>query len=207
LTFVSLAALVIVLCLLAFYSVNIANVFVGSRHRRGIERRAEVPPPSERNIMFLLVGVSTFSLFALSVLYVLLAWLGLETAFPLSLTQLPHSAVLQLGGLAIFAVGFGLFIWSVLARGRYSVSWAMPVDHKLITSGPYGYIRHPSYTGYFFMFVGLFLTWFNLLAAIPLLGIPGYVRIAKREEEMLELRFGNAYAEYQRKTGRFLPRL
>jgi protein-S-isoprenylcysteine O-methyltransferase Ste14 len=57
------------------------------------------------------------------------------------------------------------------------------------------------------MFVGLFLTWFNLLAAIPLLGIPGYVRIAKREEEMLELRFGNAYTEYQRKTGRFLPRL
>jgi protein-S-isoprenylcysteine O-methyltransferase Ste14 len=26
------------------------------------------------------------------------------------------------------------------------------------------------------------------------------------DEEMLELRFGNAYTEYQRKTGRFLPR-
>lgn len=206
-TTVSPTALVIALCLLAFFSVSITNVLVGSRQRRGIERRAEVPPPNERSILFLLTGLSTFSLFVLSVLYVPLAWLGLETAFPLSLVQFPHSAALQLGGLAIFVVGSGLFIWSVLARGRYSVSWAMPVDHKLITSGPYGYIRHPSYTGYFFMFFGLFLTWFNLLAAIPLLGIPGYVRIAKREEEMLELRFGDAYAEYQRKTGRFLPRL
>ena len=83
----------------------------------------------------------------------------------------------------------------------------MPVDHRLITSGPYGYIRHPSYTGYFLMFVGLFLTWFNLIAAIPLLGIPGYVSIAKKEESMLELRFGSAYTEYQRRTGRFFPKL
>jgi protein-S-isoprenylcysteine O-methyltransferase Ste14 len=199
--------LVIALCLLAFYGVSITNVFMGLRQTRGIERRAEVSPPSERDAFFLLAVASTFSLFILSVLYVLLAWLGLETAFPLGLVQLPYDAGLQLVGLAVFVIGSGLFIWSVLARGRYSVSWAMPVDHKLITTGPYRYIRHPSYTGYFFMFVGLFLTWFSLLAAIPLSGIPGYVRIAKREEEMLVLRFGNAYAEYQRKTGRFLPRL
>jgi protein-S-isoprenylcysteine O-methyltransferase Ste14 len=205
LTLASLTALVIALCLLAFYGVSITNVLVGLRRRRGVGHKAEVPLPtgSYQN----LVVVSTFFLIILSVLYVLLAWFGLETAFPLGLVQLPYNAALQLGGLAIYVIGSGLFIWSVLARGRYSVSWAMPVDHKLITSGPYRYIRHPSYTGYFCMFVGLFLTWFNLLAAIPLMGIPGYVRIAGREEEMLALRFGNAYTEYQGKTGKFLPRL
>jgi protein-S-isoprenylcysteine O-methyltransferase Ste14 len=39
------------------------------------------------------------------------------------------------------------------------------------------------------------------------MGIPGYVRIAQREEKMLVLRFGDAYLEYQRKTGGFFPRL
>lgn len=204
-TLASLTALVIALCLSAFYGVSITNVLVGLRRRRGIEYKAEVPPP--RDIFEVLVVVSTFFLIILSVLYVPLAWFGLETAFPLGLVQLPYDAALQLGGLSIYVIGSSLFIWSVLARGRYSVSWAMPVDHKLITSGPYRYIRHPSYTGYFCIFVGLFLTWFNLLAAIPLLGIPGYMRIARREEEMLVLRFGNTYTEYQGKTGMFLPRL
>jgi methanethiol S-methyltransferase len=104
-----------------------------------------------------------------------------------------------------FVAGSVLFMWSVLARGRYSVSWSMPIDQKLVTCGPYRYIRHPSYTSYFLMFLGLFLVWFNLLALILFLGIPGYVRVSQREERMLVLRFGEAYVDYQKKTDRFLP--
>lgn len=54
------------------------------------------------------------------------------------------------------------------------MSWAIPIDQKLVTRGQSRYARYPFYTGYFLMFVGLFLTWFNLLAIILLLGIPGW---------------------------------
>jgi len=61
-------------------------------------------------------------------------------------------------GTAIFAAGSALFSWSVLSRGRHSVSCAIPIDQKLVTWGPSRYVRYPSYTGYFLKLVGLFLT-------------------------------------------------
>ncbi len=103
--------------------------------------------------------------------------------------------------------GFFLFQWSVVARGMYSVSWAMGEDHRLVTWGPYRYVRHPSYLGYFLMFVGLLLTWLNPVALMPLMAIPGYVKVAATEEELLVMRFGEEYLKYQKAVGRFLPRL
>jgi protein-S-isoprenylcysteine O-methyltransferase Ste14 len=202
----SIAAVVIAVCVAGFFAVNIGNVIWGSKKRHGIEHRAEVSPPSDKEGL-MLAGVSTFLLFIFCGLYIILGLFSLGNLFPIGLLQIPQPWVVRGSGLIFFAGGSALFMWSVLARGRYSVSWSMPVDQKLVTWGPYRYVRHPSYTGYFLMFIGLFLVWFNLLAAIPLVGIPGYVMISRREEEMLVLRFGNDYSEYQRKTGRFLPKL
>jgi len=57
------------------------------------------------------------------------------------------------------------------------------------------------------MFIGFALLWHNALALFPLIAIPGYVLIAGREEEMLVARFGEAYVQYQKRVGRFLPRV
>jgi protein-S-isoprenylcysteine O-methyltransferase Ste14 len=202
------AAVIVTAAVVTLGVVNISNMIWGPRKRRGVERRAEVSPPdSEPSPAIVLVVVATFALGILVGLYVTIDFLGLEGAYPFSTMQVPQPEVIRALGVAGFVIGSFLFAWSVLARGRYSVSWAMPIDQRLVTWGPYRYIRHPSYTGYFLMFIGLFLAWFNLLAVIPLLGIPGYVRISEREERMLVLRFGDAYLEYRKKTGRFFPRL
>jgi protein-S-isoprenylcysteine O-methyltransferase Ste14 len=68
-------------------------------------------------------------------------------------------------------------------------------------------VRHPSYLAYFFMFIGLFAIWPSWLTLIPLAAIPGYFRVTFREEKLLEKRFGSQYLDYQRKTGRFIPKL
>ena len=109
-------------------------------------------------------------------------------------------------GSALFAAGAGLFSWSVVARGRYAVGWEMPADHELVVSGPYRYVRHPSYTGYMLMFFGMFFATLDLAAAVPLLGVLGYYILSREEERMLELRYGGRYTEYRSKTGRFAPR-
>jgi len=206
LTFLAyLASAVLATCMMTFFVVNVFNIRRGIRSRRGIETFAEVPEPS--GYLEYLAEVATVLLFLLSALYIALTLFGVLNTWSLALIQLGDFEYIQALGVVISVAGYLLFIWSVLARGRYSVSWSMPRDQKLVTWGPYRYIRHPSYTGYFLMFLGLILIWLNLIAAIPLLGAIGYVKIAEREEQLLTKRFGEEYIAYQGRTGRFVPKI
>jgi protein-S-isoprenylcysteine O-methyltransferase Ste14 len=113
----------------------------------------------------------------------------------------------QLVGMFLTALGYLVFVWSVIARGRYSVAWAMPEHQKLVTRGPYRYVRHPSYLGYFLMFIGLVLLRPTLPTLFSIVAIPGYYRLTFEEERLLETRFGEEYHKYQKTTGRFIPKL
>jgi len=103
-------------------------------------------------------------------------------------------------------IGYSLFSWSVIARERYAASWGMSEEHRLVTWGPYRYVRHSSYLAYFLMILGLLFVLLNLLAAPCLIAIPGYFQVADEEEKMLLERFGEQYQQYQARTGRFWPR-
>jgi protein-S-isoprenylcysteine O-methyltransferase Ste14 len=80
-------------------------------------------------------------------------------------------------------------------------------EHKLVTSGPYRWVRHPLYTVGSSMFVALGLmadNWF-----IILLGMLAFIAMAMRtpkEEANLIEKFGEEYREYMKHTGRFLPK-
>jgi protein-S-isoprenylcysteine O-methyltransferase Ste14 len=155
-----------------------------------------------------LVAIGTGTFFLESLLYLFLGTFN----GPFSMLALVDVAVLnlvplRLAGALLMTAGYAVFIWSVLARGRYATSWTMSAKHMLIDWGPYRYVRHPSYVGYFLMFIGFFFMWHNLLALIPLIGIPGYVMATNQEEDMLMKRFGQQYAEYRRRVGRFVPRM
>jgi protein-S-isoprenylcysteine O-methyltransferase Ste14 len=164
-----------------------------------IEKRIATP--------LFLAGVGTIAFFLESFLYVLLGYS--ENMF-LLLNSLDFGiarmSLLEPVGCFVMALGYAIFIWSVLVRGRYATSWQMPVDQKLVDWGPYRFVRHPSYLGYFLMFTGFLLTWHNILATIPFVAVPGYAVITYREEEMLVGRFGERYVQYQKHVGRFLPK-
>ncbi|MGQ9566241.1 MAG: methyltransferase family protein [Candidatus Bathyarchaeales archaeon] len=115
-----------------------------------------------------------------------------------------HAHVL---GVVLTSVGYFLFTWSVIARGRYSTAWEMPTNHKLVTWGPYRYVRHPSYLAYFVLFFGLFFIWPTWASLLTLVAIPGYIGVAKAEEKMLIHRFGDQYLAYQREVGQFFPKV
>ncbi len=202
----SFPSVALFLLLLLFFSVNIRNVFTGRRARGASESHAEVPSPRGVYTGASVIGTVTFFLFSIS--YVVAGLTGLTD--PLGFTELTMppgtGAYLTWLGLVLIAAGVFLFVWSVVARGRYSVSWKMPKDHRLVTWGPYSYIRHPSYAGYFLMFAGLPLLTKNLVHLLPLMAVPGYVHIVEAEERLLAARFGDEYHRYVASTGRFIPR-
>ena len=65
---------------------------------------------------------------------------------------------LQVLGLGVMVLAFGLLSWVILVNPFFVKAIRIQEDrgHKIITSGPYGYMRHPGYAGFaliFFRFV------------------------------------------------------
>jgi protein-S-isoprenylcysteine O-methyltransferase Ste14 len=81
-------------------------------------------------------------------------------------------------------------------------------EHRLVTSGPYRWIRHPLYTFGSALFISLGMiadNWF-----IGLLGLLAFIPVALRtpkEEANLIEKFGDEYREYMKRSGRFFPKL
>jgi protein-S-isoprenylcysteine O-methyltransferase Ste14 len=81
-------------------------------------------------------------------------------------------------------------------------------EHKLVTGGPYRWVRHPLYTigSSFFISFGMMAdNWF-----IPALGALAFIAMAIRtpkEEANLIEKFGEEYREYMKRTGAFLPKV
>jgi len=198
-------AFVLLVCFVCFASINLHNILVTHRRADRVKSVAEVESPRG-----FIVGVAAFGTgvyFVEAFLFQLLVFSGYGFVLWSLPLQLPSNVYLQFIGVVLTVIGYFLFIWSVRARGRFSVSWAMPEDQKLVSWGPYRYVRHPSYSGYFLMFVGFFLMWSSVVAVLPLFAVLGYYRVTFDEEAFLVRRFGDAYREYQRKTGRFAPRI
>lgn len=202
-----LTAVFLAFCLLVFCSANLYNLRRYNASKSRVKYKAEVDRP--KGLIFTLSAFGTIIFFLESFFYILLVFGGLQSTlhyFSLQL-RVPFDSWVQLTGMLVTAFGYFLFVWSVLVRGRYATSWEMPEDQRLVTSGPYRYVRHPSYLAYFILFTGLFLTLLNLMALVPFIAVPGYLRIATVEEELLVKRFGEAYVEYQRTTGKFFPKM
>ncbi len=153
-------------------------------------------------------GLRVFRLAILVLMLILLLtdWLRIG---PLAWRFLPrHSSVVWLGASLILA-GVAVAIWARWNLGRnWSDKIVLKVDHELIQSGPYRYLRHPIYTGVLLAVAGTALTigeWRGV-AALVLLGTNYYVK-ASKEEKILAANFGEAFAEHKRRTGFFLPGL
>ncbi|HEY6277132.1 MAG TPA: isoprenylcysteine carboxylmethyltransferase family protein [Streptosporangiaceae bacterium] len=111
-------------------------------------------------------------------------------------------------GLAIFLLGLGLAVWARLYLGR---NWGMPMtqkaDPELITTGPYGSIRHPIYSGIILAMIGtaIAVSLYWLVAAV-LLGVY-FIYSAFMEERFMAGRFPDSYPQYKRSTKMLVPYL
>ena len=126
----------------------------------------------------------------------------------LSLSIHPGYAV-ALAGFCMTIAGLAFSAWSRDVLGRY---WSGRViiqqDHRLVTAGPYAYVRHPLYTGLLVAMTGTALIWGDLGSLLGLLFAIGFFSLkAEREERILEAEFGAVYANYRARTGALLPRI
>ncbi len=138
---------------------------------------------------------------------------GLSLAFnaprlwPWATIHLPP-APLFWTAIALIWLGFGLRLWAIRTLGKhFRTSVRILDDHKLVTSGPYRVLRHPSYTGGLMTITGVglaFGNWLSLAATFFGLFIAYFVRIVVEERALREY-FGADFEAHKSRTWAVIP--
>lgn len=119
----------------------------------------------------------------------------------------PAAACTDLG-IVLVVAGLAIRWYAIVYLGRFfTVNVAIADDHRLIDTGPYRFVRHPSYTGALLAFFGLGLCLCNW-AALALMCLPTLLAFVRRmhiEEGALTAAFGEQYRVYMQRTKRLIP--
>lgn len=114
---------------------------------------------------------------------------------------------------SVFTIGLAaasgwLIEFAVRTLGK---QWALRArlveDHKLITEGPYAYIRNPIYTGMLGMLIATGLAmehWVALVIAIVIFMVGLVIRV-RTEEKLLRAAFGEEFEAYAKRVPAVLP--
>lgn len=119
---------------------------------------------------------------------------------------------LAAGMLAILAAVSSVWLVTTAVKTlgkEWSLTARLVEGHKLATSGPYSFVRHPIYTGMLGMLVatGLAISqWLALLAALVIFFIGTIIRV-RSEERLLREAFGDQFENYARRVPAIVPGL
>ncbi len=130
---------------------------------------------------------------------------------PLFAAAIEIAILLDVVGLILYLAGFSFVLWARRTLGKYwGISTSQQVklldDHQLIQSGPYAFVRHPMYFGWWVAMFGLTLiypVWAVFLLFI--FSVISFAGRARREESALAERFGEQWIEYRKHTKFIFP--
>lgn len=191
-----------------FRLIAFATFFVGVgisiyfRHKANLETGETISRKVDGSVLMTIIRFGGLLLWMSPILYLLNpAWMN-------------WSKIGLAEGLRWLGVGLGLLsnfgiYWLFSSLGsNITPTSATRKEHKLVTSGPYRWVRHPLYTIGSMLFVSFGLVadnWF--IAALGLLAfIVMAIRTPTEEANLIE-KFGDEYREYMKNTGAFLPKL
>jgi protein-S-isoprenylcysteine O-methyltransferase Ste14 len=113
---------------------------------------------------------------------------------------------LPFSGAVVILAGMGLMLWTLRSFHSWRLNPRIDHGHQLATEGPFRLMRHPIYCGLDLLALGSVLWQPTLLDWIGFVAVAVTGDLRARTEEKLLLRaFGDAYADYCRKTPRIIP--
>ncbi|MDQ1707101.1 MAG: hypothetical protein QOJ88_312 [Pyrinomonadaceae bacterium] len=121
---------------------------------------------------------------------------------------------LSVVGSVIAMVVAAASVWLVIAAVKtlgkeWSLTARLVEGHKLATSGPYAYVRHPIYTAMLGMLTatGLAISrWQSLVAALVVFMLGTIIRL-RSEEKLLREAFGEEFEVYAQRVAALVPGL
>lgn len=184
--------------LIAGYVVMIAFLIIQELLRHTPEAKTFQRGAFEKGSM-LLIGVTLGVGLWLPIVADILGFI----VFPLDIAE-------GLVALAVMLLGLGLRIWAAMTLGKYYTRTLMTTeDHKVVTAGPYAWVRHPAYLGVILLWTGFGVLSGNLIIAFlfPIMFVIVYLYRISVEERMLVKELDGDYIQYQRRTRKLVPGL
>jgi protein-S-isoprenylcysteine O-methyltransferase Ste14 len=153
------------------------------------------------------VGSRLLYLSALVLGGVLLSWHHSVWGRLLDLRLWPRAALPFFLGLAVLVAGLAFAVWARLHLGRnWSGNVTVKEGHELIRTGPYGYARHPIYTGFLTAVLGTAICSGTLRAALGLAIIATALIVKLRaEERFMRETFPGQYEKYSEEVPALVP--
>ncbi|MGH3531686.1 MAG: methyltransferase family protein [Mycobacterium sp.] len=175
----------------------IPSVYLIRTNPAALERRMRPGPFAEtrmvQKVIISVVFVAFMAMFVVSALDHRFGWS-------------PVPATVSLVGDVLVAIGLGLAMAVIIQNSYAAANVTVEADQKLVSTGLYGIVRHPMYTGNVVMMVGVPLALGSYWGLLFL--IPGLIVLAVRirdEEELLGQEL-DGYSEYtQRVQYRLAP--
>jgi len=100
--------------------------------------------------------------------------------------------------------------WSVVTLGQFfTVQVQVRRGQSVVDTGPYQWVRHPSYTAIIMSFVGIGVALENWLSLLVLIVVPTsglVVRIRIEEKALLEA-LGEPYRQFSLSRARLIPKV
>jgi protein-S-isoprenylcysteine O-methyltransferase Ste14 len=182
-------------CLLVYWGA----VVVKARRARRWKHGANVIPPERTGRWLRLIWVP------LVIVWCAQPWLALSRN---SRHTVPWPGLAFVGAaLCVLATAATFICWRAMGK-----SWRIGIDPAekttLVFAGPFQLVRHPIYSLSIVLMIGTLATTQTLfMLVIAILHSLLMQWEAAREEAYLLRKHGEEYAQYRRKTGRFLPRI
>ncbi|MDX1707552.1 MAG: isoprenylcysteine carboxylmethyltransferase family protein [Desulfobacterales bacterium] len=133
----------------------------------------------------------------------LITWV-LDSFFLQRSTFLAHSIPLVI---RLIFLATALLAAFILFKSGHAAVIGEQRPSRIISTGAFGYVRHPLYLGSILVYLGLTVSTASLfcLVLLPVIAL-FYNYIAGYEEKRMEAKFGQAYIAYRLHTGKWLPR-
>jgi protein-S-isoprenylcysteine O-methyltransferase Ste14 len=140
------------------------------------------------------------------------SWLLFSDNLPFTWLQsriIPKNIYTESAAITLTALGNAFAIWARFYLGQnWSSAVSIKVDHKLIRTGPYTWVRHPIYSGLILAMIGTAIARREPrgLISIALLWLGFWIK-SQMEEKYMRKTFGPQYEEYSQSTGALIPRM
>ncbi len=183
-----------------FWAAIIAEMLI----RAPISKQQRKEAKSEQRVSTqekVMLGLLFLGMFFLPLFYSATNWLDFAD----------YSLPVWAGWLGVLLMGLALLVfWR--SHKDLGLNWSptleIRTEHKLITSGIFGYIRHPMYASQWIWVIAQPLLLQNWIAGFAnlLVFIFFYAMRVRAEEQMMLDTFGDEYREYMKKTGAVFPK-